>query len=86
MRHSIAKACISRLSIDRDLEVAPGYMRRNGIKDRRTQNIYRSIEGELVTRKSISENYKVSEYVVRDIFNSVDNDFAAAHQALSRRL
>jgi hypothetical protein len=83
--NSIAAACLARLGMKRELEVAPGYSIR---KTKRTYQSfeYRDIIGNPCKRKDLSALYGTSESVVSDAYKKSEGNFLLANIKLMKRL
>jgi hypothetical protein len=83
--NSIAAACLARLDMKRELEVAPGYSIR---KTKRTYLSfeYRDIIGNPCKRKDLSALYGTSESVVSDAYKKSEGNFLLANIKLMKRL
>lgn len=84
-QNSIASACLDRLRIKRPLETAPGYIAKN-MGGTEIEVDYKCIDGLTVKKKSISDQYGVSQRLVLNAFRRNNNDYKLAHKELGARL
>lgn len=82
---SIASACLDRLSIDRPLETAPGYIAKN-MGGTEIEVDYKCVNGLPVKKRSISDQYGVSQRLVLNVFRRNNNNYKLAHKELGARL
>lgn len=83
--NSIAEQCISRLDLDRELDVAPGYHVK---KNSRTYHAftYRDIIGNPCKRIELANLYGVTGHTISAVYERNNGNFLLANIDLLRRL